>query len=124
MSKTPIYQCWQNMIARTTPGHAQHERYYQGVKRDPKWDSFTGFFNDMGATYFEGAALARLWDIGHYTKDNARWVTKAQNARDRAKYFASDGRPGVDVARENGVPLGTYGVRIARGWSVDRAAQC
>lgn len=122
MSKTPIYQCWQNMISRTTPGHVQNGRNnYEGVLRDPKWDSFTGFYDDMGESYFTGAVLARVGDKGDYSPRNARWVTKADNARERAKHYTRDGRLGVDVARELGVPLGSYGNRIAEGYSVEEA---
>jgi hypothetical protein len=124
MTHSPIYSAWQNMIARTTPGSAQQQNVpsYQGVDRDPRWDSFKAFYEDMWPSYFPGAALARLHDQGDYVPGNCRWVTKAENARERAKHFTSDGRLGIDVARENGVPVNTYGVRIARGWTVDRAA--
>lgn len=124
MYRTSIYIAWQNMLARSTPGSAI-QRYtpsYVGVSRDPRWEQFSAFYEDMGETYFEGACLARFGDTGDYTKDNARWVTKAQNARDRIKHFTTDGRPGIDVARENNIPINTYGTRIARGWPVDKAA--
>lgn len=123
-SKTRLYECWQNMLARTTPGSAQ-QKYtpsYEGVGRDPKWDSFLGFKEDMGDTYFPGAALARLGDTGNYTASNCRWVTKADNAKERTKHFTSDGRPAVDVAVENGVPRGTFYNRILyKGYTVDEA---
>lgn len=125
MTRTPIYMAWQNMLSRTTPGSAHQRAYptYVGVQRDPRWDTFGAFFEDMGATYFPGACLARYGDAGDYTPDNCRWLTKAGNARDKGKHYTSDGRLGVDVARENGVPLGTYGPRIAKGWSVDDAVK-
>lgn len=125
MTKTPIYLAWQNMLSRTTPGSAHQRTYpsYVGVQHDTRWDAFGAFYEDMGATYFEGACLARYGDTGDYTPSNCRWVTKAENARDKIKHFTRDGRPGIDVARANGVPLGTYGTRIAKGWSVDEAVK-
>jgi hypothetical protein len=124
MTGTPVYQAWQNMLARSTPGSAIQgdTPSYVGVGRDPRWESFTEFYADMGGTHFPGAALARYGDTGDYTPSNCRWVTKAQNARDRIKHFTSDGVPGVDAAEANGVPRGTFDARISRGWSVDRAA--
>ena len=124
MTGTPIYQAWQNMLARSTPGSAM-QRYvpsYQGVGRSQRWESFTGFVEDMGGSHFPGACLARYGDTGDYTPENCRWLTKADNARDRTKLFTSDGRPGVEAARANGVPQGTFAGRVARGLSVDEAA--
>jgi len=125
MTRTPIYLAWQNMLARTTPGSAQQRNYpgYIGVGRDPRWEQFTAFLSDMGDKWFPGACLARHGDRGDYTASNCRWLSKADNARDKGKHYTSDGRLGVDVARENGVPLGTYGPRIAKGWSVDDAVK-
>lgn len=124
MRGTPIYCAWQNMTARSTPGTAAQKNVpsFVGINHDPRWDTFSLFYKDMGGTWFPGACLARYGDSGNYTKDNCRCVTKAQNARDRIKHFTTDGRPGVDAARENGIPINTYGVRVARGWSIDEAA--
>lgn len=124
MTGTPLYQAWQNMIARTTPGSAQQQgTSYEGVNRDPRWESFTQFQEDMGSSHFPGACLARYGDSGDYTLDNCRWVTKAENARDRTKHFTSDGRPAVEVAEENGIPRPTfYKHLLYSGWSADEAA--
>jgi hypothetical protein len=82
----PGYESWRNMVARTTPGSsAQRNRpTYVGVQRDPRWASFEEFWADMGQTWFEGAVLGRYGDRGNYTPTNCRWITKAENGRERA----------------------------------------
>jgi hypothetical protein len=120
-----LYQAWQNMVSRTTPGSAHQRAYpsYIGVQRDPRWESFTTFRDDMGTAHFPGACLARYGDSGDYTPDNCRWTTKTENARDRIKHFTSSGRPALDVARENGIAPGTfYKHLLYAGWSADEAA--
>lgn len=85
MSDTRIYSCWEAMKQRSTPGSSAQRDVpsYQGVSRDPRWNSFEAFYEDMGPTYFEGAVLARYKDQGDYTPNNCRWVTKADNNREK-----------------------------------------
>lgn len=129
MSGTPIYRRWVSMKHRTTPGTSgqKHNPGYVGVGRDPKWDTFEGFYEDMGATFFDGAVLARIGDSGDYEPGNVRWLTKTENARELMEgrgemHLMSDGRFAVDVAREHGVDRWNLTNRIRRGWPVDRAA--
>lgn len=129
MTGTPIYEIWSSMVQRSTPGSYAQRRHptYVGVGRDPRWDSFTAFYEDMGASYFPGAALARHGDTGDYRASNVRWLTPSENTREmsrtpRIKHRTVDGRPAIDVAREHDIDPSTLRRRIASGWSVDVAA--
>jgi hypothetical protein len=84
-SGTKVYGIWKGMIQRTTLGsYAQKARpNYVGVNRDPRWDKFESFIEDMGDTYFEGACLGRTGDIGDYEKSNCRWQTKSESTAER-----------------------------------------
>lgn len=86
MKGHPGYESWRNMIARTTEGgSAQRNRpNYVGVSHDPAWDSFEQFWSDMGPTWFDGAVLGRYGDRGDYTPSNCRWITKAENNREKS----------------------------------------
>lgn len=127
MCDTPIYRCWQGMLARSTPGSRRDRESptYQGIGRDPRWDTFEAFYADMGDTYFKGAVLARYGDTGDYTPKNARWITRGENSREmqeRRMLRMSDGRFGRDVAQANGIAPQVFVNRVQRGWTVDDAA--
>lgn len=121
MSGTPIWRSWWKMLRRSSgqvPG-------YEHVGRDPKWDSFEGFLDSMGDTWFEGAVLCRSEDTGDYEPGNCRWDTPSANSVERAnrsKHLLPDGRYGIDVAREHGINDNTYRKRIHLGWQPERAA--
>jgi hypothetical protein len=114
---TPLYLRWASMKARTTPGTAANNGNYVGVKRDPRWDTFEGFRDNpptTGRPFGPGLELARFNDVGDYTPDNTRWLTKSENvieALDRRRLRLPDGRIASHVARENGIPLGTWEAR-------------
>ncbi len=82
--KTKPFSIWDNMISRTCRRHlSNYSKYYFHVTLDDRWKSFRGFWDDMGATYFEGASLDREnSDLG-YTKSNCRWVTILEQKRNR-----------------------------------------
>jgi hypothetical protein len=79
-SYEPIYRSWYNMKTRSGPNYTIG--HYAGVGRDPRWDKFANFFEDMGDSWFPGAVISRIGDEGDYSKDNCRWITKAENARE------------------------------------------
>lgn len=126
-SYTALYQAWQNMKKRTTPGSSQQRNWpeYVGVSRDTRWDTFEPFAQDMGGSYFPGAVLGRYGDQGDYTPTNCRWISKSESGRESASprlLRLPDGRIARDVARANGVGQKTFESRRGAGWSVERAA--
>lgn len=83
MRHTGLYWCWCNMKQRSS-GHYPRPAY-AGVGRDQRWDSFDNFRADMEATYFPGAVLARIGDVGDYGPTNSRWLTASANNSERRK---------------------------------------
>ncbi len=75
------YRIWDNMISRCTrkTKNARYSKYYFGKGVSPDWDTFAGFWADMGDTYFEGASLDRIETEKGYNKENCRWITKKLN---------------------------------------------
>ncbi len=121
MSRTPIHTRWLAMKYRSTGFHPG----YEGVGRDPRWDRFEEFYADMGPTFFDGAYLGRIGDVGDYTKDNARWITPAESGVEATNRFARrmpDGRRVIDAAIELGVVRPrTALARVDAGWDPDDA---
>lgn len=128
MTGTRQYYSWASMVQRSREGSSIQKAApsYVGVQRDPKWDTFEGFWEDMGPTYFDGAVLSRVGDTGDYTMDNCVWVSRGKNARQARENSGrmrktSWGTFVVDEARSHGILARTVLLRIQRGWFVDDA---
>lgn len=87
----------------------------------PEWETFAGFFADMGERP-EGTSLDRHNNDGPYSKENCRWATNEQQGRNRSTnvFLSFDGKTMclLDWAAFLGVPHNTLYGRRRRGWSV------
>ena len=81
---TPTYSSWQHMRTRChNPNHLCYHRYGgRGITISARWDSFLNFLEDMGERP-EGRELDRIDNDGNYEPGNCRWVTRAENMRNR-----------------------------------------
>jgi hypothetical protein len=115
MTETGIYRSWKATSQKGRAGRCEH------------WDTFQKFHDDMFDTWFQGAVIARYGDSGIYEPGNCRWLTNAENVREARELGGkmrrcSDGRFGLDVAKENGITPSTFNQRVTKlGWSVDEA---
>ena len=68
--------------------HASFHRYgARGIKFDPRWETFEGFLEDMGATWFKGAEIHRKDGNGDYNSANCVWLdASAHNLAHWASY--------------------------------------
>ncbi len=84
-SKTRLYSIWEAMRGRCRLECHEGYKYYGALDLTvcPEWNSFSVFSADMQATYFDGATLDRVDNTKGYYKDNCRWVTRAENNRNR-----------------------------------------
>lgn len=82
---TPAYRSWNHMKKRCgNPKDPSYKDYGgRGITYDPKWETFEGFFEDMGPRP-EGTTLDRYPDKnGNYCKSNCRWATKTEQSHNR-----------------------------------------
>lgn len=98
MTGTAIYKCWASMKQRcNNPNIVNWEIYGgRGITYDQNWESFDGFYADMGDTFEDGLEIDRIDVNGNYCKENCRWVTHNENNFNKNKQSNNkSGKTGV-----------------------------
>lgn len=83
MCGTFTYSTWKSMIQRCTNPNYPAYIYYggRGITICKEWkDSFEAFFRDMGERPLELTLDRKNSNLGYF-KENCRWATKAEQAR-------------------------------------------
>jgi hypothetical protein len=119
-----LYLVWANMKARCEqPNNNRYYRYgARGIIVEPPWQDFPTFFADMNPTYKPGLTLDRKNNDKNYCKDNCKWSTRAEQARNTStnRYLTFNGKTMIlkDWAKELGVTHSTICLRLKAGWSI------
>lgn len=96
----------------------------RGIKYDPKWEKFDGFWEDMEEGYADNLSLDRIDVNGDYTKENCRWATSKQQSRNMRNNvcltFNGKTQTLPEWAEELGIKGSTLACRYKRGWSDER----
>lgn len=127
-SGTPLYICWNNIRLRCDKPSNKAYKYYgaKGISYPAEWNTFEGFFKDMGMSYREGLTIDRKDKDKDYSKANCRWVSFDVNrTKDRIKTVNQYTMDGVFVASfpstaEAGRKTGIRNQSIARAARGDR----
>lgn len=83
---TPTYESWKSMKVRCLNVNRPAYKKYggAGITFCLRWLSFENFLEDMGVRPGLEYSLDRYPDkLGNYEKNNCRWATKSQQARNR-----------------------------------------
>lgn len=126
MARTPIYRIWRSMMQRCYDknSHAYSRYGGRGINVCEHWQSFEGFYADMGDRP-EGKSLERIDNNGDYSPENVVWAdakAQANNRRSNVILEHNDEKKTMQQwADQLGVKIGTIWARIDRGWTVDRA---
>lgn len=89
MTKTPVYGVWRGLLDRTTNPNSHKAKSYseRGIGVSEDWLVFENFFRDMGHPPC-GMTLDRKNNDGNYCKENCRWATYKEQARNTARVGA------------------------------------
>ena len=82
------YSIWSSMKTRCNNPRSENYHYYggRGIKYDSKWESFSGFWEDMEDGYSDKLSLDRINPDEGYNKKNCRWIDPTEQARNKLKY--------------------------------------
>lgn len=127
MSGTRLYKIWDGIISRCdNPNAVDYSNYgARGISYDPRWKSFSIFYEDMHEGYADNMTIERKDVNGHYTKDNCEWITMGEQQANKRNTvfmeFKGQRKRLVDWAKELGIHSGTIRSRLRQGWTVEDA---
>lgn len=122
MSRTPEYRSWIAMMQRCIYPHRDLRSRWgeRGIGVCTEWREFEGFYSDMGPRP-EGHTLDRVDNNKDYCKENCRWATPKQQARNNSRnaHITVDGvtRILIEWAEATGQAHSTLSWRKQQGWS-------
>jgi hypothetical protein len=127
--KYPLeYKCWQNMRSRCNNPRSTGYQYYggSGITVCPEWNiSIDAFVEDMGPRPSLNHSIERVDREGHYTKENCKWATDVEQARNTGRNCViTYGEESLCVAEWGerfDIKPNTITTRLRRGWTVEEA---
>lgn len=126
MSKHPAFAVWLSMLARCQrKSHPAWKNYGgRGITTCSDWQTFEGFWTDMGSSYQPGLSLDRIDNSKGYFKANCRWTTmtrQACNRRGNRRIHTPWGYLTVsEASRKSGIGYSTLLYRLDQKVSRDR----
>lgn len=124
---TLTYARWKSMMARCYNKNATNYQYYgaKGIAVCAKWHSFSVFRSEMGECPDKSMTLDRVDSKKNYEPGNCRWVTQADQNRNRSYCvhitFNGDTKIVEDWAKLLNISANTLRQRLYLGWSVEKA---
>ena len=121
------HQTWYGAISRCTNpnSHAYRDYGARGISVCDRWlTSFDNFLADMGSRP-EGLSLDRIDVNGDYSPDNCRWVTMAEQNRNKQYHrivaYAGVTKPLFQWVADLKLNYYTVHSRLYKGWTVEEA---
>jgi hypothetical protein len=125
------YCSWSHMKDRCSNLNSENYKYYggRGITVCERWlgkNGFVHFLEDMGERQNKKYTLERINNNLGYYKENCKWATKLQQARNMKsnRIFTINGEEKClsQLAEEHGIKIGTLSSRINRnGWPINKA---
>lgn len=118
----PVYQAWTSMKQRCqNPAKQAFENYgRRGISVCPTWETFEGFFDDMGSSWSPGLTIERIDNDGNYEPGNCRWATMMEQGQNKRTSVILDTPWGqmtqAAAARKANMSLGSLIHRMKTGW--------
>ena len=117
------YKCWREMIHRCNSKDPHKVKHYsgRGITVCERWKKYSNFLEDMGRAPGEGYSVDRKDNDKGYFKENCRWATwieQARNKRNSVKISYNGKKMGPDELSEIiMIPACTIRYRKQRKWT-------
>lgn len=130
LKHTSEYRTWASMKSRCNNKNATGYKHYggRGIKYDPRWDIFANFIEDMGFKPSVFHSIDRIDYDGNYTKENCRWATDTEQARNKSSNNYMDYKgvryPTIsDLAEAYNLNEDRIRSRLALGWNINQCVE-
>lgn len=122
LSRSRINKIWRCMKYRCNHDGTRYSSYKgKGITYDPKWEKFEAFFEDMKSGYRDDLSLDRIDNNGNYSKENCRWATVKEQARNRGNNRLFEGKTLSEWAEILGVSRDMLAQRYySYGWKFEK----
>ena len=128
LTKHRLFPIWNSMMDRCyKPLNSAYARYGgRGIVVCDRWHDVASFIADNELLFRPGLTIDRINNDGHYSLENVRWSTRAEQNRNRSSnvFLTFEGKTQILFAwaREKGIAPRTLWARIhVSGWSIERA---
>jgi hypothetical protein len=131
-SKTPEHNTWFNIKSRCSLKRKlpMYENYWgRGISVCERWlESFENFYSDMGPRPSKYHSIDRIDNNGNYSKENCRWATDKQQARNKRTNLFITYKGATRLITEwsfliKGGKQNTLRGRLNAGWSLEEAIE-
>jgi len=127
-SNTRAYSIWADIKKRCNNKKSTMYRHYggRGIGYTKKWETFTGFYEDMGDPP-EGLEIERKDNNKGYCKNNCTWVSHKEQANNRRSNINIRYKTKTftikQASEEFCIPYRTLLMRVKNGWAVSIAIE-
>lgn len=127
MRSSRQYRTWSHMKGRCQDKNDKQYKNYggRGITICDKWQSFEGFWEEMGSSYEDHLTLERINVNGNYCKENCKWATWAEQRKNKQNTrkisFMGKILTLGDWSKETGIKRTTLRMRLDKyGYSVEK----